>query len=134
MILIPEKETKLEEITRHVDDAYARGKSHCIILVAEGATLSVQEVEKYLNDHEIGFETRVTILGHVPRGGSPSAFDRMLATRFGIEATQVLLNGGTDVMIGLSGRDLVTIPLSEVTSQSRKPNLDLYEIAETLAK
>lgn len=134
MILIPEKETKLEEITRHVDDAYARGKSHCIILVAEGATLSVQEVEKYLNDHEIGFETRVTILGHVPRGGSPSAFDRMLATRFGVEATQVLLKGGTDVMIGLSGRDLVTIPLSEVTSKSRKPNLDLYEIAKTLAK
>jgi 6-phosphofructokinase 1 len=134
MIIIPEVETDLESITHHVDDAYARGKSHCIILVAEGATLKVQDVEKYLKDHEIGFETRVTILGHVPRGGSPSAFDRMLATRLGVEAVEVLLAGSTDVMIGLSGRDLITVPLPEVTSKSRKPNLELYELAGILAK
>jgi 6-phosphofructokinase 1 len=134
MIIIPEVETDLESITHHVDDAYARGKSHCIILVAEGAILKVQDVEKYLKDHEIGFETRVTILGHVPRGGSPSAFDRMLATRLGVEAVEVLLAGSTDVMIGLSGRDLITVPLPEVTSKSRKPNLELYELAGILAK
>jgi 6-phosphofructokinase 1 len=134
MILIPEVETDLDNITHHVGDAYARGKSHCIILVAEGASLKVQDVEKYLKEHEIGFETRVTILGHVPRGGSPSAFDRMLATRLGVEAIEVLLAGSTDVMIGLSGRDLVTVPLPEVTSKSRKPNLELYELASILAK
>jgi 6-phosphofructokinase 1 len=134
MIVIPELETELEEITRLVGDAYARGKSHCIILVAEGATLKVKDIENHLNQHEIGFETRVTILGHVPRGGAPSAFDRMLATRLGVKATKVLLDGGSDVMIGLSGRELVTIPLSEVVSKSREPNLDLYEMAKVLAK
>jgi 6-phosphofructokinase 1 len=134
MIVIPELETELEEITKLVGDAYARGKSHCIILVAEGATLKVQDIESYLKQHEIGFETRVTILGHVPRGGAPSAFDRMLATRLGVEATKVLLDGGSDVMIGLSGRELVTIPLSEVVSKSREPNLELYEMAKVLAK
>lgn len=134
MIVIPELETELEAIIKHVEGAYARGKSHCIILVAEGATLKVQDIEKHLIEHEIGFETRTTILGHVPRGGAPSAFDRMLATRLGVEATKVLLNGVTDVMIGLSGRELVTTPLSDVVSKSRAPNLDLYEMAKILAK
>jgi 6-phosphofructokinase 1 len=134
MILIPEVESNLDELTQHVDDAYARGKSHCIILVAEGAALKVWDVEKHLKEHEIGFETRVTILGHVPRGGSPTAFDRMLATRLGVEAATVLMGGATDVMIGLSGRDMVSVPLSDVITKSRKPNLELFELAKILAK
>ncbi|OGO18616.1 MAG: 6-phosphofructokinase [Chloroflexi bacterium RBG_16_48_8] len=134
MILIPEKEVSMEEIVQMVAGAYDRGKSHCIIVVAEGSSLKVHDVAEYLRINEVGFETRVTILGHIPRGGSPSAFDRMLATRMGVKAVEVLKAGETDLMIGLSGRDIITVPLIDVVKQSRKPNLELLDMARTLAK
>jgi len=134
VILIPEVETRLEQISEAVEDAYARGKTHAIIVAAEGATLNVDQVAAHLNAHEVGFETRVTILGHVPRGGSPSAFDRMLATRMGVEAVEALLGGMTDVMVGLEGREIETVPLEEVVRNSRSPNLAFYEMAEILAR
>jgi 6-phosphofructokinase 1 len=134
MILIPEKEVTLEEISEMVEGAYERGKSHCIIVVAEGSSLNVHQISEYLMDHEVGFETRATILGHVPRGGSPSAFDRLLATRMGVKAVEVLLEGQTDVMIGLAGRDIITVPLEEVVNKSRRPNVELLEMAKILAK
>ena len=134
MIVIPEREVSIEEIPPLVIRSYERGKSHCIIIFAEGASLNVQDVAEYLESHEVGFETRVTILGHVPRGGSPTAFDRLLATRMGVEAAEALLSGKTDIMVGLSGREMVTIPLEEVTSQSRQPNLELLNIAQVLAQ
>jgi 6-phosphofructokinase 1 len=117
-----------------VEGAYERGKSHCIIVVAEGSSLNVHQISEYLMDHEVGFETRATILGHVPRGGSPSAFDRLLATRMGVKAVEVLLEGQTDVMIGLAGRDIITVPLEEVVNKSRRPNVELLEMAKILAK
>ncbi|TET81331.1 MAG: 6-phosphofructokinase [Anaerolineales bacterium] len=134
VILIPEVETRLEQISEAVEDAYARGKTHAIIVAAEGAALNVDQVAAHLNAHEVGFETRVTILGHVPRGGSPSAFDRMLATRMGVEAVDALLGGMTDVMVGLEGREIETVPLEEVVKNSRSPNLAFYEMAEILAR
>ena len=134
MVLIPEIETSLEDIARYVEDTYARGKAHCIILAAEGATLKVSEVAKFLRSQEIGFETRVTILGHVPRGGSPSAFDRMLATRMGVAASRDLLQGKNDEMIALEGRELVSVPLAEVGARSRQPNLEFLEMVKVLSK
>jgi 6-phosphofructokinase 1 len=134
MILVPEKDVSLEEISEMVEGAYERGKSHCIIVVAEGSSLKVHQISEYLKDHEVGFETRVTILGHVPRGGSPSAFDRLLATRMGVKAAEVLLEGQTDIMIGLSGRDIITVPLAEVVEKSRIPNIELLEMARILAQ
>jgi 6-phosphofructokinase 1 len=134
MILIPERDVLLEEVSKTVEGAYQRGKSHCIIVVAEGSSLKVHEVSEYLKEHEVGFETRVTILGHVPRGGSPSAFDRMLATRMGVKAAEELLAGNTDVMVSLSGRDIITVPLEEVDSKTRIPNMELLDMAKILAQ
>ena len=134
VILIPEVETRLEQISEAVEDAYARGKAHAIVIAAEGAALDIDEVAAHLNAHEVGFETRVTILGHVPRGGSPTAFDRMLATRMGVKAVEALLGGMTDVMVGLEGRTIITIPLEEVVKSSRTPNLDFYEMALILTR
>jgi 6-phosphofructokinase 1 len=134
MILIPEKEVALEEISEMVEGAYERGKSHCIIVVAEGSSLKVHQISEYLKEHEVGFETRATILGHVPRGGSPSAFDRLLATRMGVKAAEVLLEGQTDIMIALSGRDIITVPLEEIVKKSRIPNIQLLEMAKILAQ
>jgi len=134
IILIPEVEMRLEQISEAVEDAYARGKTHAIIIAAEGAALDVNEVAAHLNAHEVGFETRVTILGHVPRGGSPTAFDRMLATRMGVKAVEALLGGKTDVMVSLEGRAIITIPLEEVVKSSRSPNMGFYEMALILAR
>jgi 6-phosphofructokinase 1 len=134
VVIIPEKEIPLEQIGPEIDAAYARGKTHAIIIMAEGASYSTDQVLAELERHEIGFETRVTVLGHIVRGGSPSAFDRMLATRMGVEAVNALLAGKTDVMVGLKGREIVLRSLADVTTKSRPVNLDFYEIAEILSR
>jgi 6-phosphofructokinase 1 len=134
VILIPEQETSLEEIAQAVEDAYARGKTHAIIIAAEGAPLEVDQVAGHLDAQEVGFDTRVTILGHVQRGGRPSAFDRMLATRMGVKAAEALLAGETGAMVGLSGRDIVTLPLEEVVARSRKANINYLQMARILAQ
>jgi 6-phosphofructokinase 1 len=134
VVIIPEKEIPLEQIAPEIEAAYARGKTHAIIIMAEGASYSTDQVLAELKRHEIGFETRVTVLGHIVRGGSPSAFDRLLATRMGVEAVNALLAGKTDVMVGLKGREIVLRSLEEVISKSRPINLDFYEIAEILSR
>jgi 6-phosphofructokinase 1 len=134
VILIPEVETTLKEIGDSIEDAYARGKMHAIIVVAEGSKIKPGQIADHLATREVGFETRVTILGHVPRGGSPSAFDRMLATRMGVRAVEALLDGKTDVMVGLHGRQIKTVGLKEVVENVRKPNLDFFEMANMLAR
>ncbi|MEX0788024.1 MAG: 6-phosphofructokinase [Anaerolineales bacterium] len=134
VILIPEKEVRLEEIASAIEDAYGRGKTHAIIVAAEGASVKAAHVSEQLNALKVGFDTRVTILGHVQRGGSPTAFDRMLATRMGVKAVEVLLSGTSGAMVGLSGREMVPIPLEEVAGRSRQANLDYYEMARVLAR
>jgi 6-phosphofructokinase 1 len=134
VILIPEVETSLEEIAAAIEDAYAREKTHAIIVAAEGASLKAAEVSERLNALKVGFDIRVTILGHVQRGGSPSAFDRMLATRMGAKALEELLGGTTGAMVGLSGREIVPVPLEEVAGRTRHANLDYYEMARVLAR
>jgi 6-phosphofructokinase 1 len=132
--IIPELEMTLEEVMRQVETAYARGKSHAMIIVAEGASLHSQEIADYINSQEVGFRSRVTILGHVQRGGSPTAFDRMLATRMGVRAVKALLDEEKDVMVALQGREITTLSLEEVISNTRSVNLDYYKMAQILAR
>jgi 6-phosphofructokinase 1 len=133
-IIIPEQEVTLEEVRLEIEDAYARGKAHAFIIVAEGAPIEVHQLAAYLEDQDVGFETRVTVLGHVPRGGSPTAFDRILATRMGVKAAMALMAGEKDTMVGLSGRDVVTVPLVEVTAQTRSPSREYVDMARMLAR
>ena len=81
-------------------------------------------------ERRTGFETRVTILGHVQRGGSPSAFDRILATRFGVCAMELVIAGESGKMVALRGNDIKSIPLVEALT-NRKVDAELYRIAET---
>jgi 6-phosphofructokinase 1 len=134
VILIPERTISLEEIGKAVENAYARGKTHCIIISAEGSQYDAHEVADHLDALEVGFRTRVTILGHVQRGGSPSAFDRLLATRFGVRAVETLLDGGSGEMVGLMGREIVATPLAEVVERVREANITYYEMAKMLAR
>jgi len=134
VVLIPEQETPPEEVAAAISDAYMRGKTHAIIVVAEGATLHASELMKQLDAMNTGFQFRVTILGHIQRGGRPSAFDRLLASRFGVAAVERLLAGEKGVMVGLQGREIETTPLEEVCSKKRYANREYYRMAKMLAK
>jgi 6-phosphofructokinase 1 len=134
VVLIPEGEIALEEIGEAVVDAYGRGKAHVIIVAAEGARLKADEVAQYLDNYQVGFKTRVTRLGHVQRGGSPSAFDRMLATRMGVHAAELLLQGKGDVMVGLQGDKMISVPFEEVISGVKRANIEYFKMARMLAR
>ncbi len=134
IVVTPEREIPMDEVGRSLEDAYIRGKTHAIAVVAEGAPYKVTELVDYLDKQEVGFEIRLTILGHVQRGGSPTAFDRLLATRMGVDAVERLVSGETGVMIARTGRGQVTIPLEEVTTQTRSITEGYYELADMLSR
>lgn len=136
MVLIPEVETPLEQVAAQLEDAYIRGKAHCIIAVAEGYKPGTQAIVEYLNAHrdELGFGVRVTVLGHVQRGGSPTAFDRLLATRLGCAAVHELHKGNSGVMVGLVGNKITVTPLETVVAEKKTLDLSFYEMAKVLEK
>lgn len=133
MVLIPEVPVTVDEVVEALDAAYRREKTYAIIIVAEGSNIRTSELMKVLNEKRVGFEPRVTILGHIQRGGSPTAFDRMLSSRMGTKAVEALIAGKTDVMTGLQGRDIELVPLDEVISHQRQANLEYYTMARRLA-
>ncbi len=131
MACIPEAPFDLEEVAQVVQDAYVQGKNHALIVVAEGAQHGISQIADFLRQHEVDFDVRVTILGHVQRGGRPSAFDRLLATRMGVTAVNELLAGNSGVMVALKGRKIGTVPLEEATSAQRAVNpkhIDLFNL------
>jgi 6-phosphofructokinase 1 len=132
--LIPERDIDLEEVAARLEDAYLRGKNHAIAVIAEGSKHKITEVAEFLKSHNVGFEVRITILGHIQRGGSPSAFDRLLATRMGVKAVDCLEGGTHGVMVGLNGRDITPVSLEEVTEKTRGANLEYYNLAEVLSR
>ena len=136
LVLIPEMETSFEEVSEVIESAYVRGKSHCIIIVAEGWKPGTQALASQLNERkeELGFSVRLTQLGYVQRGGSPSAFDRILATRLGAAAVQALIDGDAGNAVGW-GRDSITLtPLSEACSGERRIDSALWELARMMDK
>ncbi len=134
MILIPEQKFELNDVVKTVEKAYMSGKSHCIIIVAEGANHTTHEIKKALdqNVEEAGFESRVTILGHLQRGGSPTAFDRLLATRLGSAAVEKLLKGESGQMVGLIGNKITATPIDEVLKNRKELDMDLLKLANIL--
>lgn len=134
MICIPEKPFELEDVAAVLDHAYIRGKAHCIVVVAEGAQYDVQTIEKYLQERqqELGFDVRSSILGYIQRGGKPTAYERILATRLGAAAVDCLANGTHGVMVGVSGHQVITTPLAEVISRRQELDLSLHDLARTL--
>jgi 6-phosphofructokinase 1 len=134
IVLMPEVPSTVEEVAQSVEDAYRRGKTHAIILVAEGANIHTTELSRFIDERDVGFDTRVTILGHIQRGGRPTAFDRLLAARMGTKAVDLLLAGQTDVMVGLKGMGIVEVPIEEVTTHERPAALIYYEMAKMLAR
>jgi 6-phosphofructokinase 1 len=134
IVLIPETKVTLDEIARVVESAYLRGKTHAFIINAEGSGYKTNDLAQALEDMDVGYQTRVTILGHIQRGGSPTAYDRLLASRMGVKAVDALLSGISGVMTGLKGRGIDYIPLEEVIANKREVNMEYYEMVNLLAQ
>ena len=133
-VLVPEFEpTRREDIMRAVQKSWEQGKPHFIAVVAEGAPLSAEEFHEFVNEAGGGVESRITVSGHVQRGGSPTAFDRILASRMGTAAVKALSEGASGMMTGLQGRRMELLPLSEVVGRSHPLDPDIYKMAEVLA-
>lgn len=135
IVVTPERPFTMEEVAKSLEDAYVRGKSHAIAVVAEGAPYHVTALQDFLKQQSsVGFEIRVTILGHIQRGGSPTAFDRLLATRMGVKAVQALTAGETGKMVALNGRKMDLIPIEEAISQIRPISESYFEMARFLSR
>lgn len=143
-ILVPEFPYDLDGVVDKVRDGMKRGKKHSIIVAAEGIRDQFElaqfespahKVAEYLWD-QLGesFDVRVTVLGHVQRGGAPTVFDRVLASRMGAAAVQRLRDGEKGVMIGLQDNDLVSVPFTEVIGQTRELDEHLMQLAYTIAE
>jgi len=134
IVLIPEVEAPVEDIYRTIEDAYVRGKPHCIIVVAEGWKPGTQALAQQLRDRQedLGFSVRVTQLGHVQRGGSASAFDRLLATRLGTAAVRELSAGNGGNTIGWIKSTVALTPLEEAIAFEKQISPELWELAKIM--
>ena len=154
MILIPEQKYTIEEIVSTIRNRHERGKDFSIVVVAEGAQISAEGKENEYVVSEGGldefghvklggigqlvanaveeatsYETRVTVLGHLQRGGTPTAFDRVLGTRFGIAAIDLVHAGDFGKMVSLQGNEIVAIPLADAVNQLKVVDQELYDLA-----
>lgn len=135
-IVVPEQDTSPEAVATEIRDAYRRGKTHAIIVVAEGASYDAEGLAHYFREHKkrLGFDLRVTILGHVQRGGAPGAYDRLLATRLGFAAVQSLMEGAGGVLMGLRDGRITATPLHAVAGAKKPLDPSLFELLRTMAK
>jgi 6-phosphofructokinase 1 len=135
-IAIPEMKTDPELIASELRQAYERGKPHAIVVVAEGAEYNADDLAHYFKEHRarLGFDLRVTKLGHVQRGGTPGVFDRLLGTRFGAAATEALAEGRYGVLVGLVKGEIALTSLSEAATKKKELDTSLFSLASVLAK
>lgn len=132
-IFTPDANTTVEKAVDRIKESAHKGKTSSIIIAAEGqkpgrAYDLAEAIRK-----KSGLDAKVCILGHLQRGGSPTASDRVLASRLGASAVQTLLSGQTDVMIGTDGPQLVTLPLEQVVKTEKKTSMDLIHLATALS-
>lgn len=151
VILIPEVPVDIEKVCDFIKKRHERGKTFSIVAVSEGACIKDQGVVAHekkdafghvrlggigqmvgnLIEEKTGYETRVTVLGHIQRGGSPTAFDRVLGTRFGVKAVDLVKAGKFGRMAALSGRDMIDVSLDDAVGQLKTVPPEYYEMATT---
>lgn len=130
-ILVPEIDFDIDEVCRRILKGYDRGKLHSIILVAEGAASGIEIGEAIKKKTEM--DTRITILGHLQRGGTPTAFDRNIASRMGAKALDLLQEGRSNLMVGLLDGDIKPTEFVKALAQRKALDESIYELARILA-
>lgn len=132
--LLPEIPITPEQVVAELMRSYQRGKTNGIVIVAEGAQHGIEELLAYCKVHTVGFEIRAVTLGHVQRGGTPTAYDRLLATRLGANAAARLLAGEHGVVVGMIKGEETATPYSEIVGRTKGVDAKLFELANVLAK
>lgn len=130
-LIIPEKAYSLDNLCKTILEGKQRGKVHNLIILAEGvgeAEYLAKEIEEVS-----GIETRATVLGHIQRGGSPSAFDRILASRLGHKAVEVLVGGGSQRVVGIKANKIIDVDITEALDMKKGYDKDLYELSRILS-
>ncbi len=132
-ILIPEEQGQEEKLRAYLEEGNKRKKASNIILVAEGNNIGgAQEIAKRMADEFKDYNIRVNVLGHMQRGGSPSAFDRFLASRLGTASVEALMDNQRSVMVGWQNHDVVLMPFNKTIKGTRNINKKLLEVADIL--
>jgi 6-phosphofructokinase 1 len=133
-ILIPESETKIEQIVKILERGWQRKKSSMIVIVAEGDEAGgAYDIAKNVKKRFAEFDTRVSILGHMQRGGSPTCADRVLASRLGVAAVEALISGMSNEMVGVVNNEIIFTPYEEVVKGVKIFPTELMRIAEILS-
>lgn len=133
-VLMPEEEMSIDELIEVLEKGAASNKTSSIVIVAEGdANGGAYEVARKVNQRYSQYETRVTVLGHIQRGGVPSCWDRVLASRMGVAAVEGLIKGHKDVMIGIINDKEEYVKLNDAISQKAQPNAEEMRIAKILS-
>ncbi|HBK72019.1 MAG TPA: 6-phosphofructokinase [Flavobacteriaceae bacterium] len=134
-ILLPEEDLGLDRLLESLQKSKQRGKSSSIVVVSEGDKIgkNVFELAEYVTDNLPEYEVRVSVLGHMQRGGSPSCFDRVLASRMGVKAVESVLEGETDIMVGLIKDKIIISNIEEAIKSSHDINRELLRISDILS-
>lgn len=151
VILIPEIPIDIDEVCGIINKRHAQGKNFSIVVVAEGAkmkevgeVLSTEKLDEFghvrlggigqivgeMIEKKTGFETRVTVLGYIQRGGSPTAFDRVLGTKFGVKAIELVKEGKFGHMVSLQGNKITSVPIEKAVGKLKTVDMGLYDIAK----
>ena len=130
-ILIPEEDLGLDRLLDSLRRSKKSGKSSSIVIVAEGDKIgkNVFELKDYVEENMIEYDVRVSVLGHMQRGGSPSCFDRVLASRMGVKAVESLLHGNTNLMVGLLHDKIAITPLDQAVKGKSEINMELLRVS-----
>ena len=134
-ILIPEEDQPLEKLIESLNRSRQNGKTSSIVVVAEGDKTgkNVFELAEYVKENMEDYSPRVTVLGHLQRGGSPTCSDRVLASRLGVKAVELLLEGEKDVMVGIRNNQIVATPIIEIMRCKNSINRELLRISDILS-
>lgn len=133
-VMLPERHIEVDELINILEKNAKNGKSSSIVIVAEGnKNGNAMDLAKAVEEKNRNYEIRVTILGHIQRGGKPSYFDRVLASRMGVFAVESLINGLTDRMVGIRNGEMVLVDLEKAIKMHADINEDNYKIAKILS-
>jgi 6-phosphofructokinase 1 len=131
--IVPEFETDPQELLDLLNESYEKGKPRFTVVVAEGASPSAQEFCEFVNEAGGSYQADLTTLGHIQSGGTPTAFDRILAARLGAAAVDALADDASGVMVGISGEEIHHVPLEEIAGEKRQLDPGLYRLAGVLS-
>jgi 6-phosphofructokinase 1 len=134
-ILIPEEDMGLDRLLDSLRKSKASGKSSSIVVIAEGDKIGKNafELKDYVEENMPEYDVRVSILGHMQRGGSPSCFDRVLASRLGVKAVETLLEGKSNYMVGLSKDEIVLTPLEQAVKGKSQIDKELIRVSDIVS-